>query len=82
MGIKKEGIPFDGFSSALDILRRSDGAMVQRILMNIARNDPQLAQRLELALRGQKKAATVEMDDSRAALERSTRNARTRTYGL
>jgi hypothetical protein len=75
--MKKEGIPFDGFGSVLEMLRRSDSAFREKIMGNLRRRDPHLAQRLERGLR----ISAAQEDDSRAALERSQRAAFTRNYG-
>ncbi len=76
--MKKEGIPFDGFGSVLEMLRRSDSAFREKILRNIRGRDPHLAQRLEHGLRS---SAARQEEDSRAKLERSQRAAHTRQYG-
>ena len=80
--MKKEGIPFDGFGSVIEMLRRADGPFREKILNNINRRDPALAQRLERNLR-----AVLARDeqqargDSREVLARSQRSAQTRNYG-
>lgn len=80
---EKDGIPFDGFGAVLEMLQRSDAAFRDKILMNISRRDPQLAQRLIANLRADRRAAPRARaeDDSRVALERSQRAAFTRNYG-
>lgn len=45
--MKKEGIPFDGFASVVEMLNKSDAAFREKILRNIRKLDPQLARRLE-----------------------------------
>lgn len=76
---KEDGIPFDGFGSVLEMLERADSAFREKILTNIRRRDPQLAQRLVANLRPSRTAPMRE--DSRAALERGQRAAFTRNYG-
>jgi hypothetical protein len=76
--MKKEGIPFDGFGSVVEMLRRSDGAFREKILANLRQRDPVLARRLEAHLG----ARRAQEEDSRAVLERSQRSAHTRNYGL
>jgi hypothetical protein len=77
--MKKQGIPYDGFGNTLEMLRRSDAAFREKILANLRRMDPSLAQRLEAGLRATSSARREE--DSRAALERGQRAAATRVYG-
>ena len=74
---RREGVPYDGFGSVLEMLRRSDGAFREKILNNLRRMDPALARKLEMGLRNSSPAE----NDSRAALERSQRAALTRAYG-
>lgn len=76
--MKKEGIPFDGFGSVIEMLRQADGPFREKILQNVRRRDPELARRLELNLRSL--LARDEMD-SREVLQRSQRSAHTRNYG-
>lgn len=76
--MRKEGIPFDGFSSVVEMLKKSDSAFREKILGNLRRRDPELARRLEAHLRPRQSAV---QEDSRAALERSQRSAHTRNYG-
>lgn len=73
-----KGIPFNGFNSVLEMLRHADAAFREKLLGNVRRRDPALAQRLEQELR----ALSSRDKDSRAALERGTRAAQTRNYGL
>lgn len=75
--MRREGVPYDGFASVLEMLRRSDGAFREKILGNLRRMDPHLARRLELGLRNTSQAE----NDSRAALDRSQRAALARQYG-
>lgn len=77
---KPEGIPFDGFGSVIEMLRRSDSAFRDKILFNIRRRDPDLARRIEAHLRPAA-ASTRREEESRAMLERSQRSAFTRNYG-
>jgi hypothetical protein len=77
---KKEGIPFDGFGSVLEMLRQADGAFREKILGNLRRRDPELAHRLEAHLKPRTQSRSHN-DDSRAVLERSQRSAHTRNYG-
>jgi hypothetical protein len=74
--MKKEGIPFDGFGSVVEMLRRSDSAFREKIMGGLWRRDPSLAQRLERYL-----GSSAREEDSRAALERGQRAAYTRNYG-
>jgi hypothetical protein len=76
MNSKKDGIPFNGFHSVLEMLRRSDSVFRNKLLLNLRRKDPQLAQRLESELR-----EWVARDQGSLALERGTRAAQARTYG-
>jgi hypothetical protein len=79
---EKDGIPFDGFGAVLEMLQRSDAAFRDKILMNISRRDPQLAQRLIANLRADRRTAPrAREEDSRQQLERSQRAAFTRNYG-
>jgi hypothetical protein len=73
--MKDLGIPFDGFGSVVEMLKRSDSSFREKILTNIRKKDPRLAQRLENNLR-----IDVE-ESSRAALERGKRAAFARNYG-
>lgn len=73
--LKKDGIPFDGFGSVLEMLQKSDHAFREKILMNLRRRDPHLAARLERGLSRHRE------EDSWAALERGQRAAIGRTYG-
>jgi hypothetical protein len=77
--MKKEGIPFDGFGSVVEMLRKSDSAFREKILANLRRRDPDLVRRLEAQLRGYYDQQQEE--DSRAALERGQRAAHARNYG-
>jgi hypothetical protein len=82
--MKKEGIPFDGFGSVVEMLRRSDGAFREKILSGIRRRDPHLARRLEAHLQPaqtQAQSQAQSREDNRALLERSQRSAHTRNYG-
>ena len=81
--MKKEGIPFDGFGSVIEMLRRADGPFRDKILQNIRRRDPDLAYRLESNLRSVlARDARDQAEDSRDILQRSQRAANTRNYGL
>lgn len=80
MNTKKDGIPFDGFGSVLEMLRKSDGAFREKILGNLRRRDPELARRLEAHLKPRAQTQTRN-EDSRSVLERSQRSAHTRNYG-
>lgn len=75
--MKKQGIPYDGFGHTLEMLRRADAAFREKILGNLRRMDPSLAQRLEAGLRGSARRD----EDSRVQLERSQHSAATRNYG-
>ena len=77
---KREGIPFNGFQSVIEMLRHADVAFRERLLNNVRRKDPMLARRLETEL-GAWLAHDQHQDDSRGTLERSTRAAQTRNYG-
>ncbi len=85
--MKREGIPFDGFGSVLEMLHRADPNFREKILNNLRRRDPELARRLEGGLRHtaaayqESVARSSHIDDSRATLERSQRAAFTRSYG-
>lgn len=72
---KREGIPYDGFGSVVEMLRRADATFRDRILTNLRRRDPELVRRLEAHLR------ISFTDDSRATLERTQRQVQTRGYG-
>ena len=48
---KKDGIPFDGFHSVLEMLSQSDSVFRDKILGNIRKRDPNLARRLEMGLK-------------------------------
>jgi hypothetical protein len=74
--MKDLGIPFDGFGSVVEMLKRSDASFREKILGNIRKRDPRLAQRLENNLRIEKE------DESRAAMERGKRAAFARNYGM
>jgi hypothetical protein len=76
MNNKREGIPFNGFQSVIDMLRHADVAFREKLLGNVRRRDPQLARRLESELR-----EVLARDDGRSALERGQRLAQTRSYG-
>ena len=76
MNNKREGIPFNGFQSVIDMLRHADVAFREKLLGNVRRRDPQLARRLESELR-----EILARDDGRGALERGQRLAQTRSYG-
>lgn len=81
---KRDGIPFDGFGSVLEMLHRADGNFREKILNNLRRRDPELARRLENGLRHTANAFAANQDhenNGRAALERSQRAAFTRNYG-
>jgi hypothetical protein len=73
---KREGIPFNGFQSVLEMLQHADVAFREKLLNNVRRRDPHLARRLESELR-----AILSADDNRGALERGQRLAQTRNYG-
>ena len=80
--MKKEGIPFDGFGSVVEMLQRSDAAFREKILTNLSRRDPHLARRLAAYFQqGRRETAAPSREDSRTVLERSTRSAQTRQYG-
>jgi len=74
--MRKEGIPFDGFGSVVEMLRKADGPFREKILSGIRRRDPHLARRLEANL-----GPSSWEEESREALERGQRAAYTRTYG-
>ncbi len=74
--MKDLGIPFDGFGSVVEMLKRSDASFREKILGNIRKRDPRLAQRLENNLRIEKE------DESRAAMDRGKRAAFARNYGM
>ncbi len=74
--MKDLGIPFDGFGSVVEMLKRSDASFREKILGNIRKRDPRLAQRLESNLRIEKE------DESRAAMDRGKRAAFARNYGM
>lgn len=76
MNSKRNGIPFNGFQSVIDMLRHADAAFRERLLGNVRRRDPHLARRLESELR-----EILARDDGRGALERGQRMAQTRSYG-
>lgn len=79
----KDGIPFDGFGSVVEMLQRADAPFREKILQNLRRRDPGLADRIERNLRPAR-AHTRESGrevDSRATLERSQRAAFTKNYG-
>ena len=76
MNNKREGIPFNGFNSVLEMLRYADAAFRDKLLNNVRRRDPHLARRLETELR-----EILAREDGRGALERSQRMAQTRNYG-
>ena len=78
--MKKDGIPFDGFGSVLEMLQKSDAAFREKILSNLRHRDPQLAKRLEARLRADFQRQS-QREDSQAALERGRRAAATRHYG-
>lgn len=84
---KREGIPFNGFQSVIEMLRHADAAFREKLLNNVRRRDPVLARRLEaevgawLARDAQERDNRRERDDSRGTLERSQRAAHTRNYG-
>ena len=80
--MKREGIPFDGFGSVLEMLHRADANFRDKIINNLRRRDPELARRLENGLRHTAAAFHANhVEDSRATLERSQRAAFTRSYG-
>lgn len=82
MANPKDGIPFNGFASAIELLKNSDAAFAQKILRNIAKMNPAMAERLEAALKRQGRSVSAhDLENSQAALSRSTRNAQTRNYG-
>lgn len=83
MNNKREGIPFNGFQSVIEMLRHADAAFRERLLNNVRRKDPVLARRLEAEVSAwiQRDARDQQQDNSRSQLERSTRNAQTRNYG-
>ncbi|MCO5141466.1 MAG: hypothetical protein M9962_00070 [Oligoflexia bacterium] len=70
--MKKEGIPFDGFGSVVEMLRKSDATFREKILRNIRRLDPQLARRLE---------AHLSPTNTKSNNESSHRSVHTRNYG-
>jgi hypothetical protein len=76
MNHKREGIPFNGFQSVIEMLRHADAAFRERLLGNVRRRDPVLARRLEQELR-----EGFARDESLSALERGQRLANTRNYG-
>ncbi|MGZ3740017.1 MAG: hypothetical protein ACXVB9_11635 [Bdellovibrionota bacterium] len=76
MNNKREGIPFNGFQSVIEMLRHADVAFRDKLLTNVRRRAPQLARRLESELR-----EWIARDDNRGALERGQRLAQTRNYG-
>jgi hypothetical protein len=76
MNNKREGIPFNGFQSVIEMLRHADVAFRDKLLTNVRRRDPHLARRLESELR-----EWIARDDNRGALERGQRLAQTRNYG-
>lgn len=79
---KQEGIPFDGFSTVIEMLHKADSAFCDKIIRNIAKKDPVLAQRLVNALRAEKSRSTSSsLETSQRALERGQRAAITRNYG-
>ena len=78
MSNKREGIPFNGFQSVIEMLRHADSAFRDKLLGNVRRRDPQLARRLESELR---EVIARDNQDSRGALERGQRMAQTRNYG-
>jgi hypothetical protein len=73
---KRDGIPFNGFASVIEMLRHADTGFREKLLGNVRRRDPQLARRLEMELR-----EIMAREDNRGALERSQRMAQTRNYG-
>ena len=73
---KRDGIPFNGFQSVIDMLRHADAPFREKLLGNLRRRDPHLARRLEAELR-----EIFARDDGRSALERGRRMAQTRNYG-
>lgn len=75
---KREGIPFDGFGSVLEMLNGSDANFREKILNNLRRKDPELARRLENGLRH---VYGNRDEEARVALERSQRHAFARSYG-
>jgi hypothetical protein len=80
--MKDQGIPFDGFASVIEMLQKADGAFRAKILANIRKRDPHLAERLEKNLRfSDAKRGDSRASDTRASLERSQRLANTRNYG-
>ncbi len=82
--MKKEGIPFDGFGSVVEMLTRADAAFREKILSNLRRRDPDLVRRLEAQVKNNLALASASRSassDSRAILERSQQHARTRQYG-
>ncbi|HEY8280666.1 MAG TPA: hypothetical protein VIH99_13640 [Bdellovibrionota bacterium] len=76
MNNKRDGIPFNGFNSVIEMLRHADAGFRDKLLNNVRRRDPHLARRLEAELR-----QWLAGDDSRDTLERSQRSAHTRNYG-
>lgn len=77
MSNKRDGIPFDGFGSVLEMLRYADAHFREKLLGNVRRRDPHLARRLETELR----EWIARDQDTRGTLERSTRSAQARNYG-
>ncbi len=80
---KKDGIPFNGFQSVIEMLRHADAAFRDKLLSNVRRRDPVLAHRLESEVRAwlARDAENDARDNSRSALDRSQRAAHTRNYG-
>lgn len=78
---KREGIPFNGFQSVIEMLRHADVAFRERLLNNVRRKDPVLARRLEAELGAWMARNNDNREQSHEALARSTRAAQTRSYG-
>jgi len=79
---KKDGIPFNGFQSVIEMLRHADVAFREKLLQNVRRRDPVLAHRLEAELGAWiARDARHEREDSLLTLNRSQRAAHTRNYG-
>lgn len=75
---KKDGIPFNGFQSVLEMLQNADAGFRSKIINNVRKLDPYLAKRLEAAL-----AETMNyyVDDTSNVLDRAQQKNQTRNYG-
>ena len=76
MSNKREGIPFNGFQSVIEMFRYADAGFRNKLLQNIRNRDPALARKIEVELR-----EIFSQDDGRSALTRSQRNFQARNYG-